>query len=119
MYVLIDDMFPLRSLIVFSSEETSGGACGRAVSVRSVLLEKAPVEDFARIEQIDKNEHFLDLDIDRPPSFCYKTNHELGDTRGTKMSTPVSTCPGIEPGRSYTQNKNRASRPAGQNGKFH
>ena len=33
---------------MFSSEETSGGACKVAVSVGSVLLEKAPLEDSAR-----------------------------------------------------------------------
>ena len=35
---------------MFSSEETSGGACGVAISVGSVLLDKAPLEDSTRIE---------------------------------------------------------------------
>ena len=33
---------------MFSSEETSGGACGVAVSAGSVPVEKAPLEDSAR-----------------------------------------------------------------------
>lgn len=95
MYVLIDDMFPLRSLIMFSSEETSGGACKVAVSVGSVLLEKAPLEDSARnrIKKIVMSIFKISKLFALYYSAGYKTSFELGLRRTMTISPPVRACP--------------------------